>query len=1378
MNDPAPALDGAIDFKEVIDTALQGYFERPAVEAEVREYLLAHPSGCCLLTGEPGSGKSSLAAALIRADGYLHHFLRREHTQFALWRDPYAFLAAVGFQLRDRYGDALFPETVALDVQGNVRDVGEGASVVGAEIAQLVAIPWHSAALKVTLRAEGVRGKVAGVRIERVVEDYRAIPLPAFLSMALLDPLRRLRRLHPDERVVLWVDGLDEETDAVATGTPGIASILPGPDELRELRNLALVISSRPTPLLDRFAVAGAHAVPLDASRFEQDTADLVERYIDRELVDDRVRARIAEAKRDANQIRAEIIAACSGNLLYLRHFFVALREDGAESLLAGGLPQGLDSIYVRLLERLAMAAGPRFPSDHYPLLRCLAVAARPLTTAQLQEHVALDAVRVKAARADLRPFLDVVPGEKSDTYRLYHTSFRECLVAPRHAHALWHVDASTAHASMASHYLARADRVGWERLDDYGLDFIVHHLANADEPLRPRLIDVLGQPLRRAQRRRHGSNAKFAADLGIAAAALWRTDGRAPLVETARLALMATLVAEVEGQIAPAAVTLMVRLGGLQRALGAIHSGLDTSRAIQLYAGVVRGLTLAGETAKPLMCHVLSEALERLAAEPDHLDLSTLLEACSADPDPAMDRLIRRATEVFNAAPGHWATPRALTELARLLSMVDVESARQAYRQVFDLIPRFTSTSSTLAYARLFPVWAQFDVGEAAAALNGIQLRPDANSVEAVLSVGRALAAAGSPESLVDLHRQIRDMILPGVLDPFEAALAHSALAEVEVELAEVARARESIQAALLAAESMGGATDPEARLYNRPEQRTTALVRIAEVGLRVDSAWGDRVLQQAWTSLGAARYFEAGYETIDTIVQEQLRRDPDLLEAQIAAIPDQELRARLLLAHGAALLPADVDGAKARLEEALLLSETPRSQGRASVVLQVGGEAQLVGASPELAIAAARVLVQSDRTAAEALVDGIGDADVVVEWRLGVLEQLLAKRDPVAGPWWRGTFRRWVDGCSNPNFLIELPAFLRALPQSLLTELAEQVGTVPDPSKRRLLQVALSARQAVADPEKGVALLREALTDLGGGSNDGLLPDYRVLAFAAGQWRGVDSEVADACWLDSLFRIETLAGTDGPGSGDELRRFPLERAIEDLSRGAPSSAIAALLPMGEARVSPNSIQLVVPGAGVPVPLAGGMTARDYLLGSLVGREAAHPGVGRTHVVLLSRPAARALAASEAARRATDIDLVTRLRWCDVAEQASRGVEEHHLSCLLLAYTAVARREVGARTKASELARATATDILARGGAFGAVHREPAYAHAFGTCIRLLAEDENRCEEAARLVWDGRRLGRGLRLALAALAPGLARYSDELNRLCAIEQEADALFG
>lgn len=1229
---------------------------------------------------------------------------------------------------------------MGITVDEKVRDVGEGASVVGSEIQRLVTVPWRTPEVRVRLDARKVQGKVVGLAIREVVEDYRRIPLRTFREMALLGPLRRLRELHPERRVVVWIDGLDEEAGAnegKATGDLTIGNLLPVPDDVADLGNLTLILSSRPSQVLDRFLDEGATVIDLGDDRFTADNAALVKRYIDQKLADEVMIQRITEANTTPEAMSAKLIDSSEGNLLYLRHVFLAARIGELPALLEGDLPSGLQAVYARLVGRLVRATGRRgYIEDVGPLLGVLAVAASGLTAKQLGSFTGLDE-RVKIGLGQLSPFLDVIASPAGDSvFTLYHSSFRDTLISEANRDEVWHVNPEQAHGQIAKYYLQLRD-AEWSRLDDYGFEFLTHHLAHGGIEMHRLLLTLIDENWRRLSRLRSHSHRRFAADLERAALAAQQLPFPEGLTETARLTLMATRVADAEREVPVLAIEVMSRLGQVERALDSFRADFDTHDFIRRLASLIRGLS-PNESKRSLCRRLLGQGLDRLARRPDHDDLADLLEAMPPSEDPAMAELFQRAIDVFNGGPASWTTPRALAELARLATALPQFNAGDVFEQALDAVERFTTTSRGIELARVLDYLARTDPGAALEALGSHAPPAGRYGVMAITDVYRAAAEAGHPVSLEDVD----DALIPQVAaltDPFEHATTLVALANLEIELGRLERADRSLTEALRRISAIGGPDDPDAALQNRAAQATTALMLAADVHLDIDAARGRETLQRTWTSLEEHGYW-AIKEAAEALLRAQLRSTPDVLTPRVRRLPQGELRAEFLLRTAIALdesEPEAVDRAQELLDEALDLSERPRANlsGHAAICLSV---AQAI--SPE------------HRDAAQALLDGSGlDAESIVSWRLSVLSRLADRDHPGASRWLDETVRRWAESVSNPNYIADLPASVQALPEPLVGFLTGTVSNLTG-AHHRMLAAAVSARLYPTDPVAAERLLNSALEEVDGAHNGrNLAPLRTLLAFAAGQWWEVDRSVGEALLLDALLRVESEAASGDPRQWS----YQLLTTVDNLARGAPAAALRLLLAHLEPPAEPNTFLVIAHGPLTPPLLAAGMSERDHLLAVVLARVLGRVDPAIDPGARLANPAARSLVAATAAATQVDASIEQRLAWCEAAVKAANEVEEHYLRCLQLADAARAFDALGVTHRARQLAAATAKEVLDEGYSYEAIWRDVAYPHALGSCFEVLVRGANR-DVVPGLVWDARRLGRVLPSALAHLGPAL----------------------
>ncbi|MBG0561212.1 AAA family ATPase [Actinoplanes aureus] len=199
---------GATGFDDLVTASSgPGLVDRPRLAAAVERFVAS--SQLTLLTGEPGTGKTTLLAALARDHpDWLRYFVHRDAPTSLADADPVGFLLAIGRQLA-RTRPALFEP--------------DGPS------------PFDRAAH-------------AGVAADRAYLDPRFLEPAALLELALRAPAARLAAAEPDDLIVILVDATDDPAGEALTDWLLRAPDLPG--------NVRLVLTTRPVPRLPRLRSA------------------------------------------------------------------------------------------------------------------------------------------------------------------------------------------------------------------------------------------------------------------------------------------------------------------------------------------------------------------------------------------------------------------------------------------------------------------------------------------------------------------------------------------------------------------------------------------------------------------------------------------------------------------------------------------------------------------------------------------------------------------------------------------------------------------------------------------------------------------------------------------------------------------------------------------------------------------------------------------------------------------------------------------------------------------------------------------------------------------------------------------------------------------
>ena len=408
------------------------------VFARLDEFL-AGPPGVFLLLGEPGTGKTAVAAQFaLAAAGRLSRPATAASPCRAVPASAAYFCRAGAVSLldaaqrlsdqlaeavpafRDARRATLLPEIRIRDLQIHTGDVAPGGSVTG------------------------IRIDLSRLGAERAFE--RAVTLP----------LVRMRESGNTTQVVMLVDGLDE----------GLASLAAKelPQLLGDVKHVHLVVTARPDHRAIGWLQERAVCVDLLSDR-PPGTDDVLE-YLQHRLASEGAPAAMAIlARRIAEQ--------AGGNFLYAFHVVkdlcdtrtLAATDDAAARVIP--LPQsGLPGVYRDFLRRELWRDDRAWSRRFGPVLAPLAVAQdEGLTTEQLQLVTGLlggepmTRTGIREVTRAVRQFLD---GPAPDgPFRFYHQSFADFLTDPeRNPDFL--VDAAEAHEAIVAAYSAN-DPLSWD---------------------------------------------------------------------------------------------------------------------------------------------------------------------------------------------------------------------------------------------------------------------------------------------------------------------------------------------------------------------------------------------------------------------------------------------------------------------------------------------------------------------------------------------------------------------------------------------------------------------------------------------------------------------------------------------------------------------------------------------------------------------------------------------------------------------------------------------------------------------------------------------------------------------------------------------------
>ncbi len=460
-----------------------------------------------LLTGEPGSGKTALMAWLASEDpNALRYFIRRDSQHPLNAGDARSALLTLGHQLALRRPELFADELMQIVVRQRADRISAGGHMTGLAVEDLLISPFRTTAIEVQQSAGEVQGSLVGIAAQRMTIDERALDPANLQFMALIDPAAALQRVSPGDRILVFVDALDELR--FTSTRPNVLDWLATCPELPG--NVRVIVSSRADDrLLERFRSSQAPWLVeevIDATS-EQVREDL-DRYVAGWLDSPALGADLAT--RPGTDLRTRLVARADGNFQYVVAYFRGLRaalglQDDAEVdrllRVEDDLPGDLRTLYAHFLalvrdsvrdERIRLG-GDAFTAPVYvaaweelyvPVLRFFAVARESVTAGELAMlvDVPVDPQTFGAALGRLAQFLDEVDGR----LRLYHATLTEYLTSPETPEAD-RLDTGTCHAWIGAAAVRRWTG-RWAESGGYAIRYTGTHLALAAQtaPAQP----------------------------------------------------------------------------------------------------------------------------------------------------------------------------------------------------------------------------------------------------------------------------------------------------------------------------------------------------------------------------------------------------------------------------------------------------------------------------------------------------------------------------------------------------------------------------------------------------------------------------------------------------------------------------------------------------------------------------------------------------------------------------------------------------------------------------------------------------------------------------------------------------------------------------
>ncbi|MFH0522234.1 hypothetical protein ACHBTE_34380 [Streptomyces sp. M41] len=586
---------GELPFESLVrEHTGEDFVERRWLHTAIEEAVRDDSSRLVLVTGEPGSGKTSLLTGLAKArPDWLRYFIRAEDDDgTSATGDIHSFLMWTGHQLAARRPELFDEKRLSIEVTQEVGEVADGASVTGITIDDLYASPFgETATLSVRQSVAGMRGSLSGVKIGRAHLSPRLQDPDNLAHLALIGPARVLLKEDPAARIVILLDALDEAT-APPAGRPGLLDWLAGSARLP--RNVRVVVTSRPHADLRQLTAPGATTTTLDLDPAHRQVGDDLVRYARNALGTPEILTAAQERGLFPDEFQRQVARRAGGNFLYVASYARALsdaielgNEDMAVRLFdLDGLPPDLAGIYGVLVDAARQAVegiGKAALGDQrevyvwesigQPVLGILTVAREPLPESVLIELSGLTGQR-RHVRNVLRHLRWLIV-RRADRIALFHTSVGEYLVGEQadREYPECAVEETEWHERIVRHYRGSAaswQEVDWSRVDPYGLVHLVEHLLRSGRPAAAgEAVELVCPGLSRAIRVAFGAERRFLELVDRVARHIARTAPvREGLPRLTYLGVVRHQAAQSSSALPPRALGLLARLGRLKEAL------------------------------------------------------------------------------------------------------------------------------------------------------------------------------------------------------------------------------------------------------------------------------------------------------------------------------------------------------------------------------------------------------------------------------------------------------------------------------------------------------------------------------------------------------------------------------------------------------------------------------------------------------------------------------------------------------------------------------------------------------------------------------------------------------------------------------------------
>jgi WD40 repeat protein/archaellum biogenesis ATPase FlaH len=431
----------AITFDQNIERLTEGFTGREWVFEEIDRWLQQGSERFFILTGEPGVGKSAIAAQLTqtRKDIAAYHFCIARQISTVEPNNVLLSLAAQLIKYFPDYGEALVNTVKPLFLQ-----------------------------VKVEINIENIRDSVVqGVVIENLHIHYPKQALDIVLRQALTalpNP--------PKEPISILIDSLDEAV--TYSNENNLVTLLSSVDDLPSW--VRFILTSRPDKqrVLSYFETLKPYYYHLNELS-EKNKKDIHD-YVDKRVVSEQIQAQIQKFQVQSEALINQITELSKGNFLYTKVLLDDIELGGQPIDNLAALPKSLNELYYNFLLRLKA----EWEGKYQPIFGILTVTKAPVTEEELTNLLSeqLDETELGQRLRVVQQFLDVFQNDYAEnTYTLFHQSLQDYL-NDKEKSGVFHCSPKDGHRQIIEYCWQYHPR-DWRECDRYGLRYLATHLVD-----------------------------------------------------------------------------------------------------------------------------------------------------------------------------------------------------------------------------------------------------------------------------------------------------------------------------------------------------------------------------------------------------------------------------------------------------------------------------------------------------------------------------------------------------------------------------------------------------------------------------------------------------------------------------------------------------------------------------------------------------------------------------------------------------------------------------------------------------------------------------------------------------------------------------------